>query len=100
MAQMKAITHSRTLCICRGCRNGLGCGVPSNIETPVGCRECAEVGLKSPGLDEGVLAAVLEVINGSIVGVKQCQSRHVGLQELGCAFAETETSPSTRHLKH
>lgn len=36
-------------------------------------------GLKRPGLDEGVLAAVLAVVTaGSIVGVQQGKSRHVG----------------------
>lgn len=36
-------------------------------------------GLKRPGLDEGVLAAVFaEVAAGSIVGVQQGKSRHVG----------------------
>ena len=36
-------------------------------------------GLKRPGLDEGVLAAVFAVVAaGSIVGVQQGKSRHVG----------------------
>lgn len=34
-------------------------------------------GLKRPGLDEGVLAAVFAVVAGSIVEVQQGQSRHV-----------------------
>jgi hypothetical protein len=44
-------------------------------------------GLKRPGLDEGVLAAVFaEVAAGSIVGVQQGKSRHVGATTSEKAF--------------
>ena len=52
-------------------------------------------GLKRPGLDEGVLAAVFAVVvAGSIVEVQQGESRHVWATAPGKAFGG---SASSRH---
>lgn len=57
-------THSRTLCICSGCKKGLPIKVDgvllSETEVVGNARFCREPeGLKSPGEDMGVLLAVL-----------------------------------------
>ena len=69
-------THSRTLCICNGWRYGLECGVWS-LEEGVGRRRGLEGGVKSPGLEEGVLSAVFDMVAESIVQIQQ-RRRHYG----------------------
>jgi len=50
--------------------------VPSR--DPKGCRRGFVVGLKSPGLEDGVLPAVFEIVDESIVEVRhQNDCRHV-----------------------
>jgi len=57
------------LCICKGWRKGLEAGVPSETERGGGRGLLAEVGLKRPGLDDGVLTADLRLamVRGSMI---------------------------------
>ena len=59
-----------------GWRYGLECGVRS-LEEGVGRRSGLEGGVKSPGLEEGVLSAVFDMVAESIVQIQQ-RRRHYG----------------------
>ena len=70
-------THSLTRCICKGCRNGLECGVPSR-EAVAYPGVAGVAGLKSPGLEAGVLPDVFRAVR-SIVEYRS-RRRHVWLE--------------------
>ena len=62
--KLRSRTHSFTRCICRGCKKGLECGVPSREWVYAGVAGVA--GLKSPGLDAGVLPEVFSAVRSIV----------------------------------
>jgi len=66
--------------------------VPSR--DPKGCRRGYAVGLKSPGLEDGVLLAVFEIVDDSIVEVQhQDDCRHVRAPS---SYADVDSVVSAR----